>query len=270
LLDRLYPYLKNSPAATRAMTDRFYAQGLDQPSDACFAHLPRWSTTHRSWQFFSKEARAALGEQDYVARARSRLPSEVADFLPMGRDQYVEAHTLLSGYLLNSQSDRVAMANSIEGRFPFLDHRVIEFASRLPPSLKINGLNEKYLLKHAMRDLLPESITKRTKQPYRAPDSQSFFADGKACDYVDDLLSENRLRSAGYFDPMAVSKLVAKCRAGRAIGFSDNMAFVGILSTMLVDEMFVRRKHAAPLGVDSTQLAVEPQNGKQEGLAFAR
>ncbi|HEU4654384.1 MAG TPA: asparagine synthase (glutamine-hydrolyzing) [Steroidobacteraceae bacterium] len=255
LLDRLYPYLKNSPAATRAMTDRFYAQGMDAVSDPCFAHLPRWSTTHRSWQFLSKEARAELGEQDYVSRARTRLPSEVADFLPIGRDQYVEAHTLLSGYLLNSQSDRVAMANSIEGRFPFLDHRVIEFASRLPPSLKINGLNEKYLLKRAMQDLLPPSIAKRTKQPYRAPDSQSFFSDGKSCDYVDDLLSEDRLRSAGYFDPLAVGKLVAKCRAGRAIGFSDNMAFVGILSTMLVDEMFIRRRQASTLAVESWPLA---------------
>ncbi len=260
LLDRLYPYLKNSPAATRAMTDRFYAQGLDQASNPCFAHLPRWSTTHRSWQFFSREVRASLGDQNYLARAEERLPREVASFLPMGRDQYVEAHTLLSGYLLNSQSDRVAMANSIEGRFPFLDHRVIEFASRLPPSLKINGLNEKYLLKQAMQDLLPASIAKRTKQPYRAPDSQSFFSDGKSCDYVDDLLSEDRLRSAGYFDPLAVGKLFAKCRAGRAIGFSDNMAFVGILSTMLVDEMFVRRKNAAPSAVDGWQLAAKQES----------
>ncbi|HEU4603393.1 MAG TPA: asparagine synthase (glutamine-hydrolyzing) [Steroidobacteraceae bacterium] len=264
LLDRLYPYLKNSPAATRAMTDRFYAQGMGAVSDPCFAHLPRWSTTHRSWQFFSKEARAELGELDYVSRARTRLPSQVADFLPIGRDQYVEAHTLLSGYLLNSQSDRVAMANSIEGRFPFLDHRVIEFASRLPPSLKINGLNEKYLLKRAMQDLLPASIAKRTKQPYRAPDSQSFFSDGKSCDYVDDLLSEDRLRSAGYFDPLAVRKLVAKCRAGRAIGFSDNMAFVGILSTMLVDEMFVRGRRTSQFTVDCSQLAVNPEG--QEAL----
>jgi asparagine synthase (glutamine-hydrolysing) len=263
LLDRLYPYLKNSPAASRAMTDRFYAQGIDQVANPCFAHMPRWATTHRSWQFFSKEARAELGDQDYVARARERFPGEVAEFLPIGRDQYVEAHTLLSGYLLNSQSDRVAMANSIEGRFPFLDHRVVEFASRLPPSLKINGLNEKYLLKHAMRDLLPESIARRTKQPYRAPDSQSFFVGGRACDYVDDLLSADRLRTSGYFDPTAVTKLVAKCRAGRAIGFSDNMAFVGILSTMLVDELFVRSKRvtrpdsvheAGSLRVDSFSL----------------
>lgn len=245
MLDRLYPYLRHSPAASRGMTLRFYGQGLDQAGHACFAHGPRWSTTRRSWQFFSGAARGALGERDPVRTAMSRFPAELATFNPLGRDQYVEAHTLLSGYLLSSQSDRVAMANSIEGRFPFLDHRVIEFASRLPPSLKIRGLNEKFILKRAVRHLLPAEVAARTKQPYRAPDSQSFFSAGAAVDYVTDLLSAERLRAAGYFDPVAVGKLVDKCRAGRVIGFSDNMAFVGILSTMLVDEFFVRGANTA-------------------------
>jgi asparagine synthase (glutamine-hydrolysing) len=158
----------------------------------------------------------------------------------MARDQYIEAHTLMSGYLLNSQGDRMAMAHSIEGRFPFLDHRVIEFANRLPPRYKLMGLTEKYLLKRSMKGLLPESVRTRSKQPYRSPDSQSFFTDGKPAPYVAELLSEERIAQAGYFDPGAVSKLLAKARAGRTIGFGDNMAFVGILSTMCVDEMFVR------------------------------
>lgn len=243
MLERLYPYLKHSPSASRGMTERFYGQGLDQVDHPCFAHIPRWSTTQRSWQFFSSEARAVIGERDFVQHAMSQIPAHVATYLPIGRDQYVEAHTLLSGYLLSSQSDRVAMANSIEGRFPFLDHRVIEFASRLPPSLKIRGLTEKFLLKRATRNLLPPAVTQRTKQPYRSPDSQSFFVNGQAVDYVEALLSAERLRDAGYFEPRAVEKLVAKCRGGRVIGFSDNMAFVGILSTMLVDELFVRGRH---------------------------
>jgi asparagine synthase (glutamine-hydrolysing) len=257
LLERLYPYLKHSPAASRGMTERFYGQGFDQVDHPCFAHIPRWSTTRRSWQFFSAEARAAIGERDVVQQAMSQIPAQVAQYLPIGRDQYVEAHTLLSGYLLSSQSDRVAMANSIEGRFPFLDHRVIEFASRLPPSLKIRGLTEKFLLKRAVRGRLPPAVVERTKQPYRAPDSQSFFVNGRAVDYVQSLLSADRLRDAGYFEPRAVEKLVAKCRDGRVIGFSDNMAFVGILSTMLVDELFIQGRRdliAAPLHNDRGQV----------------
>ena len=164
---------------------------------------------------------------------------------PLGRDQYVEAHTLMSGYLLSSQGDRVAMANSVEGRFPFLDHRLIEFANRLPPRYKIRGLTEKYVLRKAMQGLLPEAVRRRTKQPYRSPDSPSFFRAGQAPGWVDELLCESRLRESGWFDPQAVRKLYEKCRAGRAIGFGDNMAFVGILSTMLLDEMFVRQ---SPVG----------------------
>jgi asparagine synthase (glutamine-hydrolysing) len=118
---------------------------------------------------------------------------------------------------------------------------VIEFANRLPPKFKVKGLTEKYLLKKSMTGLLPESIRSRTKQPYRSPDSQSFFENGKPVDYVEDLLSHVRIKQAGYFDPVAVSKLFEKCRAGRAIGFGDNMAFVGILSTMLLHDSFVQQ-----------------------------
>ena len=169
------------------------------------------------------------------------LPPEINTWPPLGRDQYIEAHTLMSGYLLNSQGDRMAMANSIEGRYPFLDHRLIEFANRLPPRYKLMGLTEKYLLKRSMKGLLPETVRTRSKQPYRSPDSQSFFVDGRPAEHVDELLSERRVADAGYFDPRSVRKLFEKCRTGRAIGFGDNMAFVGILSTMWIDEMFIRQ-----------------------------
>jgi asparagine synthase (glutamine-hydrolysing) len=131
------------------------------------------------------------------------------------------------------------MANSIEGRFPFLDHRVIEFAAKLPSRYKIMGLNEKYMLKKTMQGLIPESIRNRSKQPYRAPDSQSFFKDSKPLDYVEALFSEERIKKAGYFNPKATNMLMKKCAKGKALGFGDNMAFVGILSTMLVDELFL-------------------------------
>ena len=239
LIDRLYPYLKHSPAASRVMAQRFFAEGSEHLGQPHFAHVPRWTTTRRIWQFFTPELRAQLGGTDHLAAIAEHLPAEIGQWAALNQDQYIEAHTLMSGYLLSSQGDRVAMAESIEGRFPFLDHRLIEFANCLPPRYKLMGLTEKYLLKHAMRGLLPEGIRTRTKQPYRAPDSASFFEGGEPVDYVADLLSEARLKDAGYFDPAAVSKLMAKCRAGRAIGFGDNMAFVGVVSTMLLHDQFI-------------------------------
>ena len=242
LLERLYPYLKHSPVAGRAFTQGFFGQGIGDVESPWFAHMPRWRTTQRLWQFFTPEARAEAAAADPFAEIAARIPPEAGRWAPLSRDQYVEAHTLLSGYLLCSQGDRMAMANSVEGRFPFLDHRVIEFANGLPPHHKLRVLEEKYVLKEAVRGLLPERIRSRTKQPYRAPDSQSFFVDGRPLDYVGALLDQKRVHESGLFDAVAVRKLYEKCRTGRAIGFADNMAFVGILSALLVEEMFVNKR----------------------------
>jgi asparagine synthase (glutamine-hydrolysing) len=131
------------------------------------------------------------------------------------------------------------MAHSVEGRFPYLDHRLMEFAARLPPQVKLFGLHEKHVLKQAVRNLVPDRIVRRPKQPYRAPDSQSFVINGRLREDAAELLSSRALRDAGYFDVSAVARLVDKCQAGRAIGFSDNMAFIGILSTMALHEAFI-------------------------------
>lgn len=138
----------------------------------------------------------------------------------------------------------MAMAHSVEGRFPFLDYRVVEFASRLSPRLKMKVLNEKYLLKAAVGDLIPRSVRNRHKQPYRAPDSQSFLmgrGSEKLHDYAEELLSPRAITEAGVFDAGTVGKLVAKARQGQVISVRDNMAFVGILSTQLVADRFIKK-----------------------------
>ena len=241
LLGRLYGYLEQSPVANPAFARAFFGQGMEYLDRPVFAHMPRWTTSQRALGFLSDELRASVGDWDAAAFYEKTLPPEIMSWSPLARDQYVEAKSLMGGYLLSSQGDRVAMANSVEGRFPFLDHRLIEFANRLPPQWKIRGLTEKHILRRAVADLLPESILNRSKQPYRAPDSSSFFEQGKPLDYVADLLSGDRIRRAGYFDAARVGRLFEKCRAGRANGFADNQAFVGILSTMLLDDQFVCR-----------------------------
>lgn len=242
ILQRLYPYLKHSPTGSGAFSQRFFQQGLEAIDKPYFAHLPRWATTRRILHFLSDEAKAAAGTPVGFDDIRSILPPGIETWKPLNQDQYIEARTLLAGYLLSSQGDRVAMANSIEGRFPFLDHRLIEFAAKIPNRYKVHGLDEKYLLKRAMRNLIPERIRRRSKQPYRAPDSQSFFNAGKPLEYVAALLSEARLKQSGYFNPRTTSLLLRKCSSGKALGFADNMAFIGILSTMLIDELFVTGK----------------------------
>ena len=133
----------------------------------------------------------------------------------------------------------MAMAHSVEGRFPFLDHRVVQLAASIPPNLKMKVLNEKYILKRCAEHLIPRSVEKRPKQPYRAPEGKSFFSNGRGRDYVEAALAPAQIRKTGLFRPAAVQKLVDKFRRGLAIGIKDNMALAGVLSTQLMVDQFI-------------------------------
>jgi asparagine synthase (glutamine-hydrolysing) len=144
----------------------------------------------------------------------------------------------MSQYLLSSQGDRVAMANAVEGRFPFLDHRLVEFAATMPPDLRLRGLEEKYALKRAMSDLLPTEILARTKRPYRAPIRNAFLGPGAPA-YVREMLSPSEVKKAGIFDPAGIEMLLKKCLAAASVGEMDSMALVGVLSTQLLHKQFI-------------------------------
>ena len=247
LLKRLYPYMKNLQSQSDSYLRAFFHVDAAKLGDPFFSHVPRWDLTAKLKSFFSEDLKTRLGGHDSLAGMRSSLDERYAGWSPFGQAQWLEATGLLPGYILSSQGDRMSMAHSVEGRFPFLDYRVVEFSSRLPPRLKMRGLDEKYLLKRIAGDLAPESVLRRPKQPYRAPDAGSFYAEGGRPreEYVSELLSPERLREDGLFDPQSVSRLVEKVRGGRAIGVKDNMAFVGILSTQLCLEKFVRRYAAS-------------------------
>ena len=244
LLGRLYGYLEHSPVANPAFAQAFFGQGMEYLQRPVFAHVPRWATSQRALAFFSPELRGQLTDFDIAAEVEQLLPEDIMDWPPLSRDQYVEMLTMSSSYLLPAQGDRPSMMHGVRARMPFLDRELVDFANRLPPHWKLRGLTEKYILREAVADLLPAQIMARSKQPFRAPDASSFFIAGEPLDYVADLFSESRLRSAGYFDVAPTARLFEKCRSGRATGFGDNQAFVGILSTMLLDDHFVRGQQA--------------------------
>ncbi len=237
LLKRLYPYLDISPGRAQAYLQSFFGQGLDTPDLPYFSHLPRFNTTAKCKDFFSNDLKERLNGDTYEA-LETLLPRHLTRWHPFNRSQYIETKTLMSGYLLSSQGDRMLLANSVEGRFPFLDHRVMEFAGGLHPRLKMKVLVEKYLLKRAAGKYLPKRIVQRYKQPYRAPDIPAFFGD-ETPEYVHELLSRQKISEYGYFDANRVEMLKKKIEKGRAIGYKDNMSLVGILSTQLWHYHFV-------------------------------
>jgi len=252
LLKKLYPYLPNIQAQSLAYRKAFFHVRPQDLTSPFFSHLPRWELTARLKRFFSADLQSLCAGYDVYADLQSRLPDAYDQWHPFCQAQYLETTMLMPGYILSSQGDRVSLGNSVEGRFPFLDHRVAEFAARIPPRMKMKGLDEKHILKRAAGHLVPDSIAKRKKQPYRAPDVGSFFdasASSARHDYVEDLLSPERIRQDGVFNQNAVRLLVEKARKGRVIGVKDNMALVGILSTQLLIEQFVK---AFPSGANAT------------------
>lgn len=249
LLRRLYPYLPRLQGQSQPYLEAFFGAGRDRVDDPLFSHLPRMHTTAGAKIFFSGDLRAAIGGYDAADELRAMLPDGFARWHPLSRAQYIETTLLLPGYILSSQGDRMAMAHGVEGRFPFLDHRVVEFAARIPPRLKMRGLREKHILRESMAGVLPSGIANRTKQPYRAPESQSFS--GRAApSYVAERLAASEIAAAGYFNARAVAKLAEKCRREPLSGFRNNAALVGILSTQLWHDQFVRgaaERDAEPL-----------------------
>jgi len=238
LLKKLYPYLPVMKNATSNMLKLFFGYKLNDTHNPLYSHILRWHNTSRIKNYFSDEIKSSIGDYDPMEKIQNILDPEFAKWDDLAKSQYLEATIFMSGYLLSSQGDRMAMANSVEGRYPFLDHRVIEFCANLPDDFKLKGLNEKYLLKKMMKGKIPESILNRSKQAYRAPISTSFFGERSPA-YVDDLLSEHNIKSFGIFDPGKVLKLVEKARIGKNISEVDNMAIAGILSTQLLYHLFI-------------------------------
>lgn len=250
LFDRLYPWLARSPAAARGLALQFWAKGIDRPDDPTFSHGPRWSSASALQRLFSAEWKTRTADDPRpgaVASLVASLPDDFKRWDPLAQAQYLEVVTLLNPYILASQGDRMLMANSVEGRFPFLDKEVMAFANAMPARFKLRGLDEKHVLKRAAAEVLPREILERPKQPYRAPDA-ACFTGPDAPEWVRAVTTEAALKEVGVFDVAAATALLEKARRVAAKGgdaaFSnaDNMAVVGLLSTQVLHQRLVGQK----------------------------
>lgn len=239
LLQSLYPYIGRDQRAFR-FWQQFFKKDLTDTENPFYSHLIRWGNTCGIKGFFAEDFRHTFSEESVFDALREYIDPDIRRWHPLARAQYLEMVLFMSGYLLSSQGDRMMMGNSVEGRFPFLDYRVIEFAGTVPPEYKIHVLNEKYLLKRTYQDMLPVHIVNRPKQPYRAPIGRCFIGSGNGNSAV---LSRERIEEFGYFNYRGVEALLKKFsfRGGRKTGERDEMALVGIVSLQLLHQHFIGR-----------------------------
>jgi asparagine synthase (glutamine-hydrolysing) len=238
LLRQLYGWLPDLHRGAPAALESFFRQDLLATDDVGYSHQLRWRGAGRLTRLLSAQVRDALGGYTSRPELEHLLRPDLSSYDTLSKAQYLEVKTFLTPYLLSSQGDRMAMAHGVEGRFPFLDHRVVAFASSIPSRLRMSGLNEKAVLKHAVRDLVPAEILHRTKQPYRAPVARAFLGDD-APGYVRELLAPEAVAATGLFDPAAVSRLHQKASASQRLSEADGMALVGVLSTQLWHSSYI-------------------------------
>jgi asparagine synthase (glutamine-hydrolysing) len=186
---------------------------------------------------------AALKDQLGDTTAYEDLPLDLERmrrWSPFNQSVYFGYKIHLAGLLMNHKGDRVAMANSVETRYPYLDEDVIAFVSRLHPRWKLRSFNkDKFLLRQAAARMLPKEVALRPKGMFRAPLAETFLMDPPP--YVQQLMSEESLRKTGYFDVEAVRRDVALCdnKESAKLNIFYSMGLTAVLATQLWHHLYL-------------------------------
>ncbi len=183
--------------------------------DSLFGFTPSWIqpwllTLERVRPLLSRDARAELEGYDPAAEICAKLdPAKIVGRHPLDMVQYAWAKTMLEGQILTWGGDRVDMANSMESRPAFLDHHLAEFATRIPPGLRIKDGTEKYVLREAMKGVLPKVLYEREKFAFMAPPSGTDpEKQRRVRQLVDVWLTPERLEATGIFDVDHVASFI--------------------------------------------------------------
>lgn len=238
LIRKLYPHLShyNDPKQF-GMLKMFYEDFLNVYDNDLASLNIRINNNRIIGNYFEKELRINLSNEDLMKELRKWLPENYSEFSLLQKNQFLEMRTLLSGYLLSSQGDRMSMAHSVEGRYPFLDHRLVDMLFFMKDDYKLKGFSQKYLLKESYRNQIPSSILNRPKRPYMSPDLRSFIVNGKPTDNTAFFLSEELIRDYGIFNYKWINRFLQKFSEGipASIGYRDNMIMTFVLSTQIAN-----------------------------------
>lgn len=177
-------------------------------------YVPSWCETFSSRAVKSQPLLA----EDFSCRFRHResylqllsdidVPGQLKGRDALNQSLYLWGKSVLANYILTMLGDRMEMAHSIEGRVPFLDHRVVECICRQPVNMKIRGLTEKYVLREAVRDVITDTVYRRQKHPFLSPPA-TLNPDQTFSMYVQDLLRGKTMASISYFNQQEIVKML--------------------------------------------------------------
>ncbi len=156
-------------------------------------------------QIYSKDVRAEI--QNFSALAKSPVNVErLKGLSSQKRRSYIDYKLRLSDHLLGEHGDRMFFSHSVEGRHPFLDRELLAFVTQIPDKYKLNGVNEKYILKKAGEGIVPKEILKRKKFPFQAPGMSSVVSQPGVMEYK----KKKKIRKYHIFDSECVEEMKKK------------------------------------------------------------
>ncbi|MEO0553050.1 MAG: asparagine synthase (glutamine-hydrolyzing) [Bacteroidota bacterium] len=163
----------------------------------------------------------------------------IANLDVLNKRAYIDYKIRLVDHLVSDHGDRMALANSVEVRYPFLDKDLVEYSTRIPALLKLNDFTEKYILKKMANRFVPDRVSEREKFHFIAPGSPYLLQ--KNVEYINDLLSHDMIRRQGYFNPDKVEELknIYK-QEGYTINapYESDMLIIVITFGILLDQFF--------------------------------
>ncbi len=163
---------------------------------------------------FNPDVEHELARDDSLDELAAAMKPRVEGRHRVNQSLYIETKTRLPGWIL-WRSDRMSMAHGVEARVPFLDHPLVELAARIPPDLKLRGMNEKFLLKKISMPHLPKHPWDYKKKAFYTPIREWFFTPAQQ-EQLDRYLGADALRSCGLFNPARVQELRARITAAPA------------------------------------------------------
>ncbi len=209
---------------------------------------PREQYTALRSYFTEQEMHALVTPELRADSAGLRLGSTFSDYFDAAAGQdflnqmlYVDAKTFLAEFNL-CYSDRLSMACSLEVRVPFLDNEIVDFMGRVPPTMKIKGLTQKHILRKAMKGRLPKAVLRRRKAGFGLP-ARSWLRN-ELREMVGDLLSPERVRRRGLFNPAVISNFIEMNNSGKR---DYTMQLWALLSLELWQETFVDQTSSKPM-----------------------
>ena len=218
-----------------------------------FGFYPAW---YDFWQINAHETRGLFLDEENIDAGFDPQMLQLVDGVrtslngrdPLNQSLYLETKTRLPGWIL-WKSDRLSMAHGVEARVPFMDHTLVELAARIPPRLKLNGMEEKYLLKEVMKSRLPELAHNYKKRGFYAPIRDWFFV-AQRRDEVEPYLSRSALEESGIFEHRRVndiySKLLSMEKPNDMQSYYQCMrmewVLLSVLSVQILHQLFVKKQ----------------------------